>query len=373
VSSTPRANKSDDNPAGDEVLLNLLWLRPGLVGGTERYVTELLGALAPALGVRLVVRPEMLEHHGALVGRFAHEVREPRWGRPGRVWAERRRFAEAAVAVHHLGGTVAARSASPTAVTIYDLQVFDHPEFFHPLKRRYLLRMVPNAVERADLICVMSDYVADSLGRHLGVDRERCRVVPPAISAPPVPAETSEPAVASRPYVLFPAMTWPHKRHRFLVEVVEKLPDVDLVLTGGEGPAHAEVMSAVSSSAASSRIRHLRRVPAETLAQLYRGALVVAFPSAYEGFGQPVLEAMAHGCPVLTSEHAALPEAAGDAALVLADDVQLWVEAIETLQSDGAHRAELIGRGITRAASFTPAAAAAAQLAVYDELRALSR
>lgn len=359
----------------DDVLLNLLWLRPGLVGGTERYVTSLLEAIdGETAGLRLLVGTDLLTRHRLLIERFAHEVHDTRWGRPGRVGAERRLFRRTeAAGVHHLGGTVAAGSAVPTAVTIYDLQVFDHPDYFHPLKRRYLGWAIPRAVERADLICVMSEFVAESLGVRLGVARERCRVVPPAIAHVPAVGSSVAAQARARPYLLFPAMTWPHKRHRFLIEVIEKLTDLDLVFTGAEGPVHQEVMAAAAASSAAGRIHHLGRVSSQELSDLYSGARAVVFPSEYEGFGQPVLEAMAHGCPVVTSAHAALREAAGDAGIVLPDDPEAWAEAILSLESDTDRRRELVDRGIDRAATFSPASAASAQLGVYDELRAMRR
>jgi glycosyltransferase involved in cell wall biosynthesis len=360
----------------DSLLVNLLWLRPGAVGGSEQYVVTLLEALADQGTLpTLVIAPAVRAAHRRLVERFPHQVVEvpaSGLGRPRRVLAERRRFGPVRHgAVHHLGGTVAASSAVPVAVTIYDLQVLDHPEYFHPVKRRYLARALPRAVERADVVCVMSEFVADSLGRHLGVPRDRCRIVPPAVMAPDL-ASTVDSAPSSHrdgtPYLLYPAVTWPHKRHRFLVEVMERLggTDVRLVLTGGEGPAHGELMGAVAGSPARDRIDHLGRVGPEELDGLYRGALALVFPSAYEGFGQPVVEAMARGCPVLAGRHAAVPGVVGDAGVLLPDDPDAWAAAIVEL--GGARREELVTRGRVRASAFGPSTAAAAQTDVYREL-----
>ena len=350
------------------VLLNLLWLRPGQVGGTENYAVRLLGSLADSGRLpRLVVSPALAAAHGPLVSRFPHEVARPRGGRVGRVVAERLRFAgEREAVVHHLGGTVAASGGSPVVVTIYDLQVLDHPQFFHPLKRRYLERALPTAVERADRVCVMSEWVASGLQRHLGVGRDRCVVVPPIVES--VVEAKRYPGDQQDRFLLYPAMTWPHKRHTLLVELMERVADLDLrlVLTGAAGPVHAEVLSAIESSPARERITHLGRVDSSALEDLYRSAHALVFPSVYEGFGQPLIEAMARGCPVVASAATAVPETVGQAGLLVEDDVEAWEGALRGL--DDVRRTELIELGYRRAEVFTPDAAAHAQWAVYEDV-----
>ncbi len=352
--------------------VNLLWLRPGRVGGTETYSTQLLEAIASAdrsiPPIRLVVTREVAQAHAGLIDRFEHRLVDGPGGRWGRVFRERRSFGGADVrAEHHLGGTVAGAKPTQRCVTIYDVQALDLPENFDPLKRRFLRHALPRAVSRSQIVCVMTRWVGDRLAERLGTDPEQCRVVPPAFGEPVEPRDVEQPPL-DRPYLLFPAVTWPHKRHHMAIRLMERIADreLNLVLTGGEGPAHGDVMAAIDASSARDRVTHLGRVSAARLERLYRSAEALVMPSMYEGFGQPAIEAMQRGCPVISSGHAALPEVVGEGGMVVGDDIDEWVAAIE--RARGSERDQLIARGRARAAEFTPAAAAAAQLGVYDEL-----
>ena len=360
--------RRDETPDLD---LNLLWLRPGSVGGTESYVIGLLDAIAErGVSLRLVATRSLVAAHPHLAAHHRIEEVDPpgrgRLGRAGRVWCERRRFgASAQRAIHHLGGTIAAEASVEQVLTIYDVQVLDHPEFFTPLKRRYLRRALPNAVSRANTICVMSEFVAESLGRHLGVERDRCRIVPPAVAAPSSAVPGTD---DGDPYLLYPAVTWPHKRHEFLVDVMEALGDTRtrLVMTGGPGPGDARLREAVERSSVAHRVEHRGLVSHDELRSLYARAAALVFPSVYEGFGQPLAEAMAAGCPVIAGAHGAIPEVLGDAGLLVADEPTEWAAAVE--HAVGPQREALVRAGRDRARAFSPAAAAAAQLAVYAEL-----
>ena len=351
----------------DRLVLDLLWLRPGRVGGTETYVVSLLDALAAA-GHRLdvVVTSPLLAAHPHLAEQHSCEVGGTPGGRTGRVVRSKRRFRAASTElVHHLGGTVA--SPHRTLVTIYDVQVLEHPEWFHPVKRRYLERALPAAVDRADRVCVMSGFVARSLQEHLDVDPSKIRVVPPSVAAPD-PDDVGESGLEGR-FVLYPALTWPHKRHRHLLDVLPLLDDdISIVCTGAPGPAHAAFLAQVDESPLGHRVMHLGRVSPARLAGLYRDATALVFPSVYEGFGQPLLEAMSAGCPVVASNRAAIPEVVAGAGLVVPDDPAAWAAAIDA--AGGAEREALAAAGRARAAEFTPSASAVAQIEVYRELDA---
>src|SRR5262249_29710006 len=154
-------------------------------------------------------------------------------------------------------------------------------------------------------------------------------------------------------FLLYPARPWPHKNHARLFEAMRLLPGLRLVLTGYEGPVPDDVES-------------LGRVPVDELASLYRRAAAGGFPSLYEGFGQPPLEAMACGCPVACSNAASLPEVVGDAARLF-DPTS--VEAIAAAVRDVlAAPDEWSARGLARAAAFTWERCAAAHEDVYREL-----
>jgi glycosyltransferase involved in cell wall biosynthesis len=164
-----------------------------------------------------------------------------------------------------------------------------------------------------------------------------------------------------QPFVLYPARRWPHKNHNRLfeafAEVRRKRPDLELVLTGDS--AGGDLPDGV---------RALGRVPLEELSRLYRTARATVFPSMYEGFGAPVLEAMASGCPVATADVAALREVAGDAAVLFdprdpAEIARAILRAIDEVDA-------LAPRGVEWAARFTWEASARSHEAVYQELLA---
>jgi glycosyltransferase involved in cell wall biosynthesis len=159
-------------------------------------------------------------------------------------------------------------------------------------------------------------------------------------------------------YVLSVGTLEPRKNHARLVRAFDALaatrPDLRLVLAGARGWKSGAVDSAIAAAGARARIHVLGGVSADDLAALYSGATAFAYPSLYEGFGLPVLEAMAAGAPVLTSTVSSLPEVAGDAALLVdPDDSDAMAGAMHELLFDEALRTRLAGMGLARAASFT--------------------
>jgi glycosyltransferase involved in cell wall biosynthesis len=137
-------------------------------------------------------------------------------------------------------------------------------------------------------------------------------------------------------------------------------------LTGASGSAEGAVKSAIEGLGLSNKVRRLGRVPAEQLDALFRDAVALVYPSTYEGFGLPLAEAMATGCPVIASDRTALPEVVGDAGILLdPDDVDGWANAMLRLLGDQSRRAELIASGRERARSLSPEEAARRQVDVY--------
>ena len=197
---------------------------------------------------------------------------------------------------------------------------------------------------------VPTEFVRERAVERLGLDAARVHVV-----AHGVDHERFRPGEEERePILLYPAKGWPHKNHGRLFEALPLIrrerPDLRLVLTGYEG----EVPDGVE---------RLDRVPPDELAGLYRRAAALVFPSRYEGFGQPPLEAMACGCPVAASRAASLPEVCGDAAVLFDPDDAAAIAAgvLEALERG----AELRERGLLRAARFTWAASAREHERVY--------
>jgi glycosyltransferase involved in cell wall biosynthesis len=366
--------------------LNLLWLVPGVVGGSEISTITTLHAIADdhpddlhyvlfALAPFIDAHPELAEFYDLevlpLSGRLKglRVVAEQTW-----LGAKVRRHR--VDAMHHLGGTMPLTGGPPAVLSIHDLQPFQHPENFHPVKRAWLRRVVPGSVARAGLVLTPSEWVRRTVLDHLPVDPSKVRTVHHGVPPLPDPAPAAEVraryAIEGR-YVLYTAITYPHKDHLTLVRAMSRLgsehDEVHLVLTGGQGPSEAVVRQQIEALGLGERVRRIGRVPAPDLVALLDEADVVALPSRYEGFGVPLVEAMSRGRALVASDTTAIPEVVGDGGvLVPPGDVSAWAEALGLLLADPARRAELGERGRLRAGRFSPAANAAATIAAHREV-----
>ena len=357
------------------VAANLTFVRPGVVGGSEEYSVRLLRAVldhhADAVDLQVIAHDELFRAHPALE---EHAVRVPgpvRF-RPFRVASESLavpRHTASADVTHHFGGRLPSRSTSPAVVTIHDIQPLDVPENFSTVKGAFLKRALPDTARRADLICTPTQWVADRITERLGVAPDRLRVIGPALGRRPVASQrdTLASVVGDRPVVLFPSVTHPHKNHGLLIDAMalvhQEHPDALLVFTGGAGAAADNVAAHIAEVDPGGRfVRHLGRVDEQLLMGLQADADLVAFPSRYEGFGLPVLEAMQAGTPVLAADAACLPEVVGDAGRLLpVDDTERWAHEILGLLVDDDRRAELAAAGSVQAEAW-PAPEASARL-----------
>lgn len=355
------------------VLANLCSVVPGQVGGSESYTARLLAAVAshprdPAVELELASLAGVRPAHPELGGLVWHEAPWRPESRVRRAAVESTWLARLSArfdAVHHFGGRLPARRAGVSVLTVHDIQPLDVPANFSALKRRYLGWALPRSVRSADLVVVPSQWVADRLAERLAVPPERVRVVPPtyarAQQPPDTAPRTAEPAPGvERPFVLYPAATYPHKNHAMLIAAHAATragrPDLQLVLTGARGRAHAEV---AEQAARAPGVVHLGWTDGDRLASLMSAAAAVVFPSRYEGFGLPVLEAMQAGTPVIAADATALPEVAGGCAtLVDPDDLDGWVDALAEAGSGSPRIREQVERGRSRAAYFAPDRAA---------------
>ncbi|MGC2242021.1 MAG: glycosyltransferase family 1 protein, partial [Candidatus Aquilonibacter sp.] len=217
--------------------------------------------------------------------------------------------------------------------------------------------------QRCRALITDSVFSAHELARELALPLERFTPIPLGVSMsrPTAPANGAGAALA--PYVLFAGTSERRKGITTLLAAMERVqrddPNLRLVVAGARGDGLRGDESIL--------ITELGFVDDDTLTALYRGAELLPFPSRYEGFGLPVLEAMAQGTPVITTAVSAIPEAAGDAALYvpLDDDVAL-AQAIARVRGDGQLAASLRERGLARAATMTWANVAAATLAVLE-------
>jgi glycosyltransferase involved in cell wall biosynthesis len=353
--------------------VNLTWLRPGVVGGSEVYLTRLLRGLLELdpddIQIVLFVLPEFVHAHADLAEGFeTHAAPISGSQRPLRVaiestwlpWQARRSHLDL---LHHAGGTVPLVRLTPGIVTIHDVQYLDLPENFSSVKLRYLRLMVPLAARSGKLVMMPSDYSRDRVVEAFGIDPERTAVVHHGIER--LPVGDHKPKIDGD-FIFFPAMTHPHKNHLLLLEVLEQIPDLQLVLTGSAGDAAVVIEDEVRRRGLASRVHHLGHVSNEELGALYSEAVALVFPSHYEGFGAPPIEAMLAGCPVLSSHSTSLPEVVGKGGQLLdPDEPAQWVRAIEDLRTDPQLRLALAEAGYVQAERFSSIEAAHSQMLAY--------
>ena len=313
--------------------VNLLWLVPGVVGGSEEYTVRLLRSLDRVdpddIEVKLYAQPALAEAYPDLVARFETITRPSLFANKlGRVAAEAswlRSVAGDDDLLHHAGSPALPTSRRPYVFTVHDLQPLDHPENFSRVKRTWLGKALPPSIQNAELVLCVSQFTADTVQRHFDLSPDRIRIVPhghESVDAGIVDTEKDRQLRADfGRYFLLPAIAYPHKRHVDLVDALGKLAsefsDVSLVLTGGPGPESARLDDHIDSLGLGDRVHRLGRLPEDELDHLYRSATALAFPSMYEGFGNPPLEAMARGCPVVATTAGSIPEVVGDAALMV--------------------------------------------------------
>lgn len=266
---------------------------------------------------------------------------------------------------HGLNQRLPRRRMKRTVCTFHDLFVLTG-EYSTPEFRQRFAQQARDAAERADLIIAVSAFTAQQVQELLKVDASRLRVIHHGVAMPEKVAPDSE----RENIVLHVGAVQQRKNISVLVAAFEQLSsDWKLVLAGSAGYGAAEILERIKQSPAVDRIQLTGYLPQTELNALYEKARVFAFPSLDEGFGIPVLEAMAWGLPVVTSNRSALPEAAGDAAL-LADPYRLEsvVGCLQRLTADAIQRTSLAAAGRKRAKSFSWPLAVEKTWTVYNEL-----
>jgi glycosyltransferase involved in cell wall biosynthesis len=348
--------------------ISLLTLVPGISGGSETYARELCRALSRIgeLEYRVFVPSIAPDAGDGLPTTVVAHYRASR-SMPGRIAAmslaaarsgplRRALDVDELDALHFPLSVMLPPVRRPPAVTtVLDLQHEEHPEFFGRAELMYRKRVYGWTVRHSRIVVAISEHGRQTLIERYGLEPERVRAIHLAVDHTRFFPDESP----REGYLLYPARPWPHKNHARLyaafAHVRRERPDLRVVLTGegdfGNVPDGVEVRGRVST---------------DDLVSLYRGAAAVVFPSLYEGFGMPVVEAMACGCPVACSNVTSLPEVVGDAARLFdprdVDDIAAAID--DVLRTPEPY----VARGLERAKLFTWDANARAHDEIYREL-----
>ncbi len=272
-------------------------------------------------------------------------------------------------------------------VTVHDLAFLEHPEYAVPELRAYLTKVVPEAVASADIVAAVSQATGQTLIKHFKTPAEKITVIPNGIrpsfrriTDPILLGATRHKYGLKHPLVLGVGTLEPRKNHLGLIKAFyqaqasggkgkkQQRPAM-LALAGGPGWLYDETRQLVAELKLEKKVRFLGRVSELELITLYSLADVFAFPSFFEGFGVPPLEAMACGAPVITSNTSSLPEVVGDAALLVdPHNTNELAHAVTRLIEDEQLREELRQKGYQQVKQYTWPNSARKMLSVYEAL-----
>lgn len=361
--------------------VNLLWCVPGVGGSQEYLVRQLFGLTenshnhvvdifapkgfsgrhleltkhfnvveAPTLCTRRIVRI-FLEHTWLAFKTRRHDL------------------------VHHGGGTIPRWGNAKTIVTLHDVQWTKYPNYVSPIKLRYLSRVVPSSLRRATHIVVPTNFVASTLVENFDIPLDKITVVRHGVEADVQTNQTNEKVLRERwnlgdgPVIAFPAITHVHKNHLFVLQLMNATsgPWADktlrLVCAGSMGSADGQVKQFISQHGLADRVVMPGRISDADRNGLLGMSEAMVFPSQYEGFGAPLIEAMHLGTPILASNCASIPEVVADAGIIAALNTDDWIKGLHQLRDQ---RDDLISRGHLRAAQFTTELSGADLLDVYN-------
>jgi glycosyltransferase involved in cell wall biosynthesis len=353
---------------------------PGRVGGIENYTLGLIEALkspgSPAESLVLLTRHENHNLFSKFEDKHTQLISIPR---PQGNWTEIQRHDRAALArfqtqksrtlhrfkvdlIHFPGNTINPVEIDfPTVLNLHDLQHRRYPEYFTGEEIANREKWWHASAHRADALMAASNFVRDDLVSELSVEASKIFVAPDAFESaffrkpsPEQLADVKHRHKLADTFFLYPAAAWPHKNHARLIKAFKAvdMPNAQLVLTG----AGQESLRSLSDNAhgAPVGLRMLGRVSTEDLVALYHLATALVFPSLYEAWSIPIMEAMACSCPVASSNVTSLPEQVGDAGLLFdPTNISAMATAMRTLATDTALRKTFIDRGAKQVRQFS--------------------
>jgi glycosyltransferase involved in cell wall biosynthesis len=366
-----------------KIVLNLLYLLPGVVGGTETYARSLIKAFAkqdedneysvflnresaeldvtPAENFTRVICPINATNRAA---RYSWEQ--------GAMPLQLRKIRPDLV--HSLGYVIPLAAKGPQVVTVHDVNYLGHKGWRTGVGRRAFQFFAERTVKRADRIIAVSQFSRDEIVRHMKVAPEKVSVVHSAGKDSPVPqSRVATDIVRSipRPYIMAFSALSAHKNIPRLIEAFGRISSSvshDLVLVG-HMPVKSAVRAQMEAAGGDERIHFTGYLPEPDVASLLQHASLFAFPSLYEGFGLPLLDAQNAGVPVVSSTAAALPEIAGDAALLFdPHSVEDIAAALKRGLLDADLRAKLVEKGYENARGFSWTRTASETLDIYRQV-----
>jgi glycosyltransferase involved in cell wall biosynthesis len=258
------------------------------------------------------------------------------------------------------------RTDVPCIYMPYDLQHLHLPELFTASARRRRMVEYPALASAAEAVVAISRWGKDDLVRALGLPRDKVRVIhlAPAVDDYPEPTQTELLALRERvgldgPFAFYPAQTWRHKNHLRLLDALAWLRDrsalrVPVIFSGHQNEFFPAIVRRVRELRLDDQVRFLGFVSPVELKALYRLGRMMIFPSLFEGFGMPVVEAFRLGVPVACSSATSLPEVAGNAAVLFdPGDPEAIAQAIADLWTSEPRRRQMVERGLLRAGAFS--------------------
>jgi len=353
--------------------------------GIHQYIHQVLRHLPPADDRRYLFYTRQPavgggRADGCVVGsRLPTERRAARilWEQVVWPWRARR---DGLTLLHSMAFALPRLAPCPAVVTIYDLSFLRYPDAFPALQRRYLSAETAHACRHARRLIAISESGRRDIHDCYGVPLERIDVVVPGVDAAYRPLPSDDVAAFRRRhdlperFLLHVGTLQPRKNISVLLAALARLnrPDLPLVLVGGKGWLYETLFGQVAALGLAERVRFAGYVADDELPLWYNAAAALVFPSLYEGFGLPIVEALACGTPVIAANSSSLPEAGGAAAIYFDPaDADALAGCLAHLLDDDALRQRLRRDGPAQAARFSWARAGQETAAVYE--RALGR